>query len=99
MATPRRSAPFWRVLDRLSYPQKFVLISLLFIVPLAAFFPLIYQQSENIRKYGTFELYGTRYLRPLQNLLRDAQQHEQLSRAVRAGQSNNTELSSLQAQI
>jgi len=99
MTTPRRPTLSLRMLDRLTYPQKFVLISLLFIVPLAAFFPLINQQRENIRKYGTYELNGTRYLRPLQHLLQDVQRHEQMARAVRAGQATTTELAAVQSQI
>jgi methyl-accepting chemotaxis protein len=99
MTTPRRSAPLLRVLDRLTYPQKFVLISLLFVVPLVAFFPLIYQQSENIRKYGTYEWYGTFYLRPLQDLLQDIQQHQQISQAIRAGESAQADLLAMQSQI
>ncbi len=73
-ATPIRLRWF----SRLSYPQKFIIISLIFILPLLAFGPLIYQQMVRIDQYGTKEYYGTLYLRPVQRFLVAVQHHEQL---------------------
>jgi len=63
-------------LNRLKYPQKFALISLLFALPLAAFYPLVAEQITRTDQYGYKELYGTYYLRPLSHLLEDVQAHE-----------------------
>jgi len=69
-------SPLIALLNRLKYPQKFTLITLLFILPLAAFYPLVAQQNQRIQNYSAKEYYGTLYLRPLQQLLRDAQQYQ-----------------------
>ena len=61
--------------NRLKYPQKFVLITLLFVLPLFAFYPLVNQQNQRIQNYGVKEFYGTQYLLPLEHLLRDAQHY------------------------
>lgn len=99
MTTPRRPAPFLRVLDRLTYPQKFMLISLLFLLPLAGFAPLALQQYERTRDYGTYEKFGVLYLRPLQKLLVDIQMHDAKARAVIRGEAAATELDTLRAAI
>ncbi|GAB4579030.1 MAG: hypothetical protein Fur0022_17680 [Anaerolineales bacterium] len=65
-------------INRLKYPQKFTLISLLFIIPLLAFFPVIIEQVTRTQQYGTYELYGTYYLQPLQDLLEHVQEHKRL---------------------
>lgn len=99
MTTPRRSAPLLRVFDRLTYPQKFVLISLLFLLPLAGFAPLAIQQYERIRDYGAYERFGTLYLRPLQKLLIDIQAHDATALAVLQGESPASDLTALQIAI
>ncbi|HLF28771.1 MAG TPA: GAF domain-containing protein [Anaerolineae bacterium] len=60
----------------LRYPQKFVLISLLFTAPLLAFYPLLAQHVTRIDRFGTGELSGALYLRPLQHLLQDVGLHQ-----------------------
>lgn len=93
-SAPLRSRWF----SRLSYPQKFIIISLIFILPLLAFGPLIYQQIVRIDQYGTAEYRGTLYLRPLQQLLENVQRHEQLL-AFAISTNTNADVSSLNAQI
>jgi putative methionine-R-sulfoxide reductase with GAF domain len=61
--------------NRLKYPQKFALITLLFVLPLLAFYPLVNLQNQRIQNYGVKEYYGVEYLLSLENLLRDAQQY------------------------
>jgi len=62
-----------RLLDRLSYPRKFVVISLLFLLPLIAFYPLVNEQLQRIENYGRQELRGTDYLYALDHVLNDVQ--------------------------
>ena len=81
-------------LHRLKYPQKFTLITLLFVLPLAAFYPLVAEQNQRIQDYGVKEFYGTLYLRPLEHLLRDAIQYE-----LTLNGSNASPISLVQAQI
>jgi len=51
--------------DRLTYPQKFILISLIFVLPVIAFVPLVVEQSTYIQQYGHQEADGTIYLRSI----------------------------------
>lgn len=85
--------------SRLSYARKFVLIGLIFVAPLLAFAPLVAAQFQRIDNYGTKELYGTFYLRPLQTLLRDVQQHEHLVDDYLAGRASQDAVLALQRQI
>jgi sigma-B regulation protein RsbU (phosphoserine phosphatase) len=87
-----------RWFSRLSYPQKFIIISLIFILPLLAFGPLIYQQVVRIDQYGTKEYYGTLYLRPLQQFLVAVQRHEQLIARKWRNVDVTTELTAAQAE-
>ncbi len=64
------------LLNRLTYPQKFIFISLLFMLPLAMLYPLAREQSIRIEQYGRDELYGTLYLRPLTYLTQEIQRHQ-----------------------
>jgi putative methionine-R-sulfoxide reductase with GAF domain len=89
-------SPLIAFLNRLKYPQKFTLITLLFVLPLAAFYPLVAQQNQRIENYGAKEFYGTQYLRPLQYLLRDAQQYELI---VNGSNASSVSLDQAQAQI
>jgi len=94
--------PFSRVraqLGKLTYPQKFVLISLLFVAPLTAFYPLVSDQTTRIDQYGWKELYGTLYLRPLQHLLRDIQQHKLKAEEYLGGTVTPAELAEAQSRI
>src|SRR5215218_8101324 len=62
------------LMNRLKYPQKFILITLLFAVPLGMqLFMLIRDQNQQIDNTH-LELYGTAYLRPLHRLLGDVLQ-------------------------
>ena len=66
-------------INRLKYPQKFTLISLLFLLPLLAFIPIISEQITRVQQYGYDERYGTYYLQPLQDLLEHVQEHNRLA--------------------
>ena len=67
-------------LIRLRYPQKFVLIGLLFALPLAiVLFLLASETSARIDNYGYQEKYGVEYLRATRRLMQDIQQHQQLT--------------------
>ncbi len=65
-ATPRRQQiGAWA---KLSYSQKFTIITLIFVLPLLAFSPLAYEQVVRIDRYGLKEADGTTYLRGLWQL-------------------------------
>lgn len=93
----------WRSLmatvRRLAYPQKFALISLLFVLPLATFYPTVESQIIRIIQYGYNELHGTYYLRPLQSLLSQIQAHARAEEALRGGAATQSEVDALAAEI
>ncbi len=87
------------LLRRLSYPQKFALISLLFILPLISFLPIVLELSSNLDQYGRKELEGLLYMRPLEDLLQDAQAHELAMEEFLDGQVSEDELAGVQARV
>jgi NO-binding membrane sensor protein with MHYT domain/putative methionine-R-sulfoxide reductase with GAF domain len=86
-------------LARLSYPQKFSLISLLFILPLAGFAPIVSDQLTRLNQYGYLELYGTLYLRPLYGLLQSVHAHERAVDEYLAGDLSVEALINAQAEV
>lgn len=57
------------LMNRLRYPQKFVLISLLFALPLALVMYLLISEINGGIEFAQKEIQGDRYLRPLRQLL------------------------------
>jgi len=69
---------FTNIMSRLKYGQKFVLISLLFMVPVVTSFALMYSDKrEDIRQYRG-ELIGVEQIRDLMPLMLQVQQHRGL---------------------
>jgi hypothetical protein len=67
-------APAITLMNHLTYPQKFLLISLLFILPLILVMYLLLTELSMQREFSQKELYGTIYLRPLRQVLEDISQ-------------------------
>jgi phosphoserine phosphatase RsbU/P len=57
------------VMNRLRSPQKFVLISLLFALPLALVMYLLISEIDDRIEFAQKEMQGNQYLRPLRRLL------------------------------
>lgn len=77
-----KSSRLFSWFNRRSYSQKFIVIGLLFVVSLAGFYPMGRDQIIRRENYGTKELEGTLYLRPLQALLADLNKHHILALRV-----------------
>ena len=77
--------PAVRLMNRLTYPRKFVLISVLFALPLALLLFFFIVQSANQINFGRKERYGVAYLRPLRGLLQATISHQQLARDYAQG--------------
>ena len=60
--------PAIALMNRLKYPQKFFLISLLFVLPLALVMNLLLSELDSRIDFTQKELYGNTYLRPLNQL-------------------------------
>lgn len=91
-----------RPFNKFKYWQKFLLIGLLFTLPLAVILYLwLTELSTRIDNYGWQEIHGTEYLRSLRNLLQHTQQHQYLVYNYALTQDNTlkNELASLQTRI
>lgn len=80
----------------LTYPRKFNVITVIFLLPIIAFIPLIQNQTERIDRYGTHELFGTLYLRPLWKLTDAIQQHQDVSLSYLNGTAEFSEVQAAQ---
>lgn len=70
---PARSA------GRLSYSQRFAIITLIFTIPILAFIPFAYEQVLRIDRYGLKEAAGTQYLRSLWELTSSLQNYQDIN--------------------
>jgi NO-binding membrane sensor protein with MHYT domain/GAF domain-containing protein/HAMP domain-containing protein len=87
-------------LGRLSFTRKFLLISALFITPLVVIISLFsLELYDRIDKYGNRELYGVRYLAPLQSLLSNLQAHQEALMEYAAGRMTQQQLSEIRSAI
>ena len=64
-------SPAIALLGRLRYPQKFALISLLFILPLSLVLYLLISEINGRVLFARKEIMGNAYLRPLRRLMED----------------------------
>ncbi len=74
MLFPKFFQPAVRLTNRLKYPQKFLLISLLFAVPLGLSMALLGQELQTRRDVSVKEQVGLEYLRSLQPMGRSVPQ-------------------------
>ena len=56
------------LMNRLSYPQKFILIGFLFALPLTLVIYLLISEINSQVNFAQKEIYGNEYLRPLRQL-------------------------------
>jgi len=93
-------SPAIAVMNRLKYPQKFALISLLFALPLALVMYFFVSEINDRIEFSRKEIEGDRYLRPLRGLLEQVV-HSQIHAHdySRRGLANRPELVRKQAEI
>jgi len=90
--------PAIALMDRMKYPQKFSLISLFFILPIALLMYLYFAEVQSRIDFASKEMLGTQYLRWL-NHLAEGMTTLQLSEQPLSGQSPNRQTEQLQAQV
>ncbi len=83
----------------LTYPKKFTVITVIFVLPIIAFLPLIRGEVDRISRYGTGELFGTLYTRPLWNVTNDLYLHQVLATKFAAGEIDFEKVQILQNKI
>lgn len=66
--------PAIALMNRLQYPQKFSLISCIFVVPLSLLMYLLISEIQTRNDFAEKEMYGNAYLRPLRQLWSDIPQ-------------------------
>ncbi len=76
------------VMDRLTYPRKFALVSLLFVLPLAAVLYFLLAEINNRAEFARSELLGTRYLRQVRDLQHQVGQGHYFAAQVGQGKIN-----------
>lgn len=84
--------------EKLSYAQKFTIITLIFALPVLAFAPLAYEQYQRIQQYGVKEEQGTVYLRDLWQLTNSLQAYSLASTDAENGNANTSGLVDARAQ-
>jgi PAS domain S-box-containing protein len=77
----RLLSPAIALMNRLRYPQKFLLISLLFIIPLALVMALLIAEVNTRADFAQKELAGTEYLRGMRKLLEDTLHDQSIAHA------------------
>ena len=88
---------FLESFNRLTYSQKFNVITVIFVLPVIAFLPLLADQNTRIDQYGRKEFFGTLYLRPLWQLTEDLQTHDLISQKYRNGEAPLSDLEAAQS--
>jgi len=78
--------PAVALMNRLSYPRKFVLISLLLAAPLALVIALLVRELDTRVGFAQQELAGIAYLRPLRNLFEHALLEQKLANEYAIGE-------------
>lgn len=63
--------PAIALMNQLKYPQKFFLISLLFVLPLALVMNFLLSEINSRVEFAQKEIYGNAYLRPISQLWKD----------------------------
>ena len=79
-------APAIALMNRLSYPQKFTLISFLFLSLLGLVLTFLYLEIRRDIDFAEQELTGTAYLRPLRVLLQHAEMDRMLVQRYMGGE-------------
>lgn len=82
----RLLAPAVVLMNRLTYPRKFFLISVLFVLPLGLVMYLLVSEINSSINFADKEIRGARYLRPLRTLTEHVIESRLLARTVTAGQ-------------
>jgi serine phosphatase RsbU (regulator of sigma subunit) len=89
--------PAISLMNRLKYPQKFTLISSVFILPLSLVMYLLISEIQSRNDFAEKEMIGNIYLRPLRQLWSDISLAQIINNDIKKQSSN--ELKQIQARI
>ncbi|MBE9146183.1 PP2C family protein-serine/threonine phosphatase [Planktothrix mougeotii] len=91
--------PAISVINQLKYPQKFVLISCIFIIPLSLMMYLLISEVQTRIDFATQEQLGTLYLRPLRQLYPKIYQAQLLMANPNFSREDQSQLQQLKREI
>jgi PAS domain S-box-containing protein len=93
-------SPAIGLMNRLKYPQKFLLISMFFALPLGWVMYQFIAVMDSKINFAQKEIYGNQYLRPLRGLLEYVPEHQILGRGFLDGKADiKTQLEATRATI
>ncbi|HZC68539.1 MAG TPA: response regulator [Nitrospirales bacterium] len=92
-------SPGIALMDRLTYPKKFAMIGLLFAALLAIVLFFLIEEMNSGIEFATKELLGVEYLRPVQKLEEDLQDHRGLLYASNRDDAFDDKLARLYGQL
>lgn len=72
MKGKKKFQPMIEIMNRLRYPQKFLLISLVFSLPMVLITYLLISEIHSRIEFSQKEIYGDRYLRPVRKIWEQA---------------------------
>jgi serine phosphatase RsbU (regulator of sigma subunit) len=87
------------MLNRLKYPQKFLLISCVFILPISLLMYLLITEIQSRSDFAKKEIYGNTYLRPLRELREDILQIRLLTNDCLNQNNNLNKINNLTSKI
>ncbi len=92
-------APAVALMNRLTYPRKFLLISILFVLPLGLVMYFLTTEINDRIGFAAKEILGNRYLRPLRVLSEEVAESRVLAEAILVQAGQRPELVRKQADI
>src|SRR4051812_39205094 len=78
-------APAVRLMNRLKYPYKFLLVGILLVLPLSVVLSQYVAQTNLVIDFASKEQLGLKYNIPLMKLLRDVEGHAPMVAAYASG--------------
>lgn len=91
--------PAMTLMNRLKYPQKFGLISFVFLLPLILLIYLLFSELQNHISFSQKETLGNEYLRPLNELLEDILQYKILNESAQNSATELAQITRLETEI
>jgi serine phosphatase RsbU (regulator of sigma subunit) len=91
--------PSVSIMNRLKYPQKFGLISFVFILPISLLMYLLFSELQHKVDFAQKEMVGNRYLRPLRQLSKNVLDHQVKNDRIQRMNQDSQLLDSLKSTI
>jgi phosphoserine phosphatase RsbU/P len=86
-------------MNRLNYPQKFMLISFIFILPISLLMSLLFSEMQSRIQLSQQEQVGNQYLRPLSDLSEDVLEYQIIRDGAKTAQDFKPETTRLVQEI